>query len=274
MNKAVPIAFFTTKILIIDDNKVFAETLSLELENNNIVNNFYLNPNCALDNIINNIDLFKNFKSELNNQHNNILNNQEFSLKNLVDSKYHDLFSVLIIDYDMPNINGIELCEKISALNIPVQKILLTGHEDKNIAIEAFNKNLINNYILKNTDNLITELLKIINNLQLNFFNKLLNPIYSAVNNLTNNLLENNNYKNLIKNYINNTNYHLLDDSGSMKINNKILHIADQSRMDSMKEIAEFNKIKLEDNKILVCNDNENIVCDCEKYENIYYCLI
>jgi CheY-like chemotaxis protein len=69
---------------------------------------------------------------------------------------YKDRFSeisVLVIDFMMPKINGLEFCQSLNKTNI--KKILLTGEADTKLAVEAFNKKLIDRFISKGTDNLI-----------------------------------------------------------------------------------------------------------------------
>jgi CheY-like chemotaxis protein len=64
----------------------------------------------------------------------------------------HDRFSqisVAIIDYDMPEMDGIEVCKRIR--HPEIKKILLTGKADEKIAVDAFNAGLINQYIRKST---------------------------------------------------------------------------------------------------------------------------
>jgi CheY-like chemotaxis protein len=55
--------------------------------------------------------------------------------------------SALVIDYSMPQMNGIEFCEAVK--NLPCKKILLTGVADEKVAIAAFNRGLIDRYIRK-----------------------------------------------------------------------------------------------------------------------------
>lgn len=62
------------------------------------------------------------------------------------DPKRFDVISSVISDYEMPNMNGLELCEQIKN---PIEKILLTGVADERIAINAFNQKLIHKYINK-----------------------------------------------------------------------------------------------------------------------------
>lgn len=62
------------------------------------------------------------------------------------NSKRFDVISGIIADYEMPNMNGLELCEQVKN---PTDRILLTGVTDEQVAIQAFNQKLIHRYINK-----------------------------------------------------------------------------------------------------------------------------
>jgi len=55
--------------------------------------------------------------------------------------------SVVIVDYSMPSINGMEFCNRISDPH--VGKVMLTGIADETIAVEAFNAGIIDRFITK-----------------------------------------------------------------------------------------------------------------------------
>ncbi|HAU1599225.1 TPA: response regulator [Legionella pneumophila] len=86
--------------------------------------------------------------------------------------------SVLVVDYEMPEINGIKFCENIKGKNI--FKILLTAEADKDTAIRSFNAGLIDKFILKTSKNLHEELENAINELMERYF---LSHSYSNVQN-------------------------------------------------------------------------------------------
>ena len=55
--------------------------------------------------------------------------------------------SVVIVDYSMPTLNGLQFCEKIRDPHIG--KVLLTGVADEKMAVEAFNAGIIDRFIAK-----------------------------------------------------------------------------------------------------------------------------
>lgn len=58
-------------------------------------------------------------------------------------------FAVVISDYQMPFINGIELFSKIHAINADTQRVMLTGHAELQMAIDAVNRGKITSFLTK-----------------------------------------------------------------------------------------------------------------------------
>jgi CheY-like chemotaxis protein len=85
--------------------------------------------------------------------------------------------SVVIVDYSMPGMNGIDFCEKIN--NSSIKKILLTGHATSTEVVKAFNNNSIQYYLKKNDENMIEDLESKILQLQHQYFNELSSNIKS-----------------------------------------------------------------------------------------------
>ncbi|MES3024148.1 MAG: response regulator [Pseudomonadota bacterium] len=64
--------------------------------------------------------------------------------------------SVLVVDYSMPQMNGVQLCEALA--HLPCKKILFTGAADEKVAVDAFNRGLIDRYIKKSDDDALERL--------------------------------------------------------------------------------------------------------------------
>ena len=79
--------------------------------------------------------------------------------------------SVLVVDYEMPGMRGLELCAQLH--NPHIKKILLTGIVDENMAIEAFNTGIIHQYIRKHDPDFLTKLKKGIAKVQQDYFAEL-----------------------------------------------------------------------------------------------------
>lgn len=65
--------------------------------------------------------------------------------------EYQGPFAVVISDYRMPFMNGIELLSRIHAVNKNVQRIILTGHAELQMAIDAINHGKITAFLTKPT---------------------------------------------------------------------------------------------------------------------------
>lgn len=76
--------------------------------------------------------------------------------------------SVLVVDYSMPQMNGVEVCEALR--HLPCKKILFTGVADEKVAVDAFNRGLIDRYIKKSDDDALDRLEAEIVALQKEFF--------------------------------------------------------------------------------------------------------
>lgn len=55
--------------------------------------------------------------------------------------------AVVVVDYAMPQMNGLEFCRALKGL--PCKKILFTGEANEMVAVDAFNKGLIDRYLKK-----------------------------------------------------------------------------------------------------------------------------
>lgn len=76
--------------------------------------------------------------------------------------------AVLVIDYAMPDMDGLAFCQALQ--DLPCKKILFTGQADEKIAIDAFNRGLIDRYIKKSDPNALEHLEKEIGNLSKTYF--------------------------------------------------------------------------------------------------------
>lgn len=83
--------------------------------------------------------------------------------------------SVLVVDYSMPQMNGVELCEAVR--HLPCKKILFTGAADEKVAVDAFNRGLIDRYIKKSDENALDRLESEIHSLQRDYFAERSEPL-------------------------------------------------------------------------------------------------
>jgi CheY-like chemotaxis protein len=87
--------------------------------------------------------------------------------------------SVVVVDYDMPELNGLEFCRNIK--NPAIKKILLTGKADEQIAVSAFNDRIIDRFIRKQDADVMNLLDRTITELQHEYFNQIEHMLSNAL---------------------------------------------------------------------------------------------
>ena len=65
----------------------------------------------------------------------------------VLDPRRFDAPAVVVVDYAMPHIDGLDFCRALEGL--PCKKILFTGEADEMVAVDAFNRGLIDRYLKK-----------------------------------------------------------------------------------------------------------------------------
>lgn len=83
--------------------------------------------------------------------------------------------SMVIVDFAMPSMPGIELLRKIK--HLPLKKVLLTGKTGDSTAVAAFNEGLINLFLVKQDPELPGKLKRIIPELQYAYFKTISAPL-------------------------------------------------------------------------------------------------
>ena len=78
--------------------------------------------------------------------------------------------SVVVVDYDMPEMSGLEFCKQLAGQRI--KKILLTGVADEKIAVKAFNEGIIDRFLMKSDPEIETRINQTIYELQQLYFNE------------------------------------------------------------------------------------------------------
>lgn len=92
----------------------------------------------------------------------------------IMDANRFNLPTVLITDFMMPGLDGLELCAGIT--DQQVKKILLTGKAEENTGIDAFNSGLIDGFVMKSRDDAADVVFNLATQLQEKYFTDLQNP--------------------------------------------------------------------------------------------------
>lgn len=171
----IALYYYPTNIVLIDDNELFLANLAqtLSMKSPHLQYRTYSNPLEALENV--------NGKHQQQLRHHKVYidSEQEHASQfvfDVLNKGRHvktakgrlDEVSVLVVDLDMPGIDGIELCQKVDSPNI--KKILLTGVAATDRVINAFNNDDIHFYISKGQEDMDVQLEEAIHRLQNEYF--------------------------------------------------------------------------------------------------------
>jgi CheY-like chemotaxis protein len=166
--------YFPTTILLVDDNQRFLENLTLAFELNHISCQSFSHPKQLLNYLAthkqqSNINRAFNWIEEEDFDHRTVDLNIQNIYQEIYNPKRFCEIPVIVADYAMQEgMDGLELLQQIKLPN--VKKILLTGEADEKLAVEAFNNNAIDAFILKDTINLLSVLTNKIQTLKEQYF--------------------------------------------------------------------------------------------------------
>lgn len=173
---SIPAYYFPTKVFLVDDNKDFLMNFSLQLDPT-LAYSLFESPHEALRYLLQDSkvsQLNQQIFSEYREGNDSPMASQMIRLdisaihKEVFDQHRFGEVSVIIVDYDMPGLNGLEVCRRLK--DLPVKKILLTGKADEKLAISAFNDGLIDHFIQKSATSVVTQINKSIKELQRAYF--------------------------------------------------------------------------------------------------------
>lgn len=162
-HKHLPIFKYPTNTVLIDDDPAFISSVSSLLDTT-IVSEF-TNPKAAQKYILDNEGFKPCIKDFLKIMPANDIEEMQFCIRyselfQNIQNKTKNNISTVIVDYDMPGLDGISLCESI--MNTNITKILLSGNINDAKIIDSFNQGFIDYYLSKDSPNLIDDLNQII----------------------------------------------------------------------------------------------------------------
>ena len=176
--------FFPTRIILIDDDQDFLISVSRHLKKFFQVDTFS-DPRQALTYILENqkkIDLF-NEESFISRENQDV---EEFKLDLMKinvfvkNKEKYNFPTIIISDYEMNDMTGLQLFEKLDKTSM--MRFFLTGKADLKLAVEAFNRGLVDKFLIKDTEKIHDEIIMNIRACQHNFFSKISYPILSHLN--------------------------------------------------------------------------------------------
>lgn len=174
--KTLPLFYYPSTWLYIDDDKTLLKSMMFVFQEHNYTKLFQSPLSC--------VDFLNTYQSPLSKhiflksitddenygvlQHTPINFDITMIAKLANDPHRHNEVTAMIIDYNMPEMDGFELAQNCN--HLPIQKLLLTGKAKPEQGIVGFNNNLIHRFIKKNEIEWEEKLIANLKELTLQFF--------------------------------------------------------------------------------------------------------
>lgn len=167
--------FFPTTVVFVDDNPSFLKGLALQLPED-LAYQMFANAEQALEHINRPGPpplyqrCFSHYRSTGVDTGSEQLIHLDISLieREVSNADRFREIAVVVVDYDMPGIDGLTFCRRIE--NPHIRKVLFTGVADEKIAVEAFNAGVIDRFIIKNDPNAVSRVVDSLESLQNAYF--------------------------------------------------------------------------------------------------------
>jgi CheY-like chemotaxis protein len=176
MNRGIRPFYFPTTVAIVDDSPDFLANLSLNLDPM-LAFRVFNSPSATLAALNSEhasapgperfFSVYQQ-REEHSFDHHVIDLNMSRIHREVFNEKRFERFSVVVVDYDMPEIDGLEFCRRLE--NLPMRKVLLTGKANEKLAVQAFNEGIINRFIPKQDPRAMTLLQGTIREMQEDYF--------------------------------------------------------------------------------------------------------
>ncbi|WP_010302140.1 response regulator [Candidatus Odyssella thessalonicensis] len=166
--------YFPTKVVFVDDDGGVLKVINSFLDDDVASYDFFTDPYKALD-LINSSVPTDFIASNISSSDTRIYE----IYKAMYNPRRHAEVSTVIVDFQMPAMNGLEFCERIK--NPYIRKILFTGVADEDLAIQAFNKGLIHGYIKKQEPNKAKVINDFIRTSQIAYFKTLTDVLVGSI---------------------------------------------------------------------------------------------
>lgn len=221
--------YFPTTVMFLDDKEDFLKNLSLCLDET-LVYRMFSHPETAKQFLLQERDFNSqkhnwlidiHDKHECTGQHAHHIVDFDISkiYKGIYSLNKFREISVIVLDYVMPGMSGLEFARWIKRVDNNLIKILmLTGEADEQLAVEAFNEGIINRFIKKGSPMFENELNNAINNLQFKYFCDLTKNLVTSLSVNENCALNDPSFVDFFKELIwknNFVEYYLVDEFGS-----------------------------------------------------------
>jgi len=224
MTISIPLCYYPMQKIMLDDDKAFSQSILLKMHGKKII--AYDSPRKALDYLLNEYQpsLTKSDLVAIDFSINNpstqcTININIEKLKKMLVQENHSDISVLLVDYHMPEMCGLDFLRQIQ--HLPIRKALITAEKDSQIGLDAYREGLVDAYVRKGSPNFITDIENIVSELEWKYFSEL-SSVVSAIPEFD--YLKNSNLLSVFKHFIKENNiisYCLTDVEGCFLAKNK-----------------------------------------------------
>lgn len=186
-NYAIQPFHFPTTVAFVDDSLQFLSNLSLQLDSR-LAYRLYSSPFAALVALNGSAQMppvAERFFSLYRHRNDKSVARHVIDVSlDMIHREVHnehrfEQVSVVVVDYDMPEIDGLELCRSLKSKAL--KKILLTGKADEQTAVRAFNEKTIDRFIRKQDDDVMSQLNRAIAELQREHFDQIEHMLADAL---------------------------------------------------------------------------------------------
>lgn len=186
MKRSILPYYYPTTIVLVDDNQRFLENFTLHLDENlayicfssakqalSLINTqttkVHLDQRCV-----------SYYRDAQDSSDEDVLRLDLTLIEREISNpgRFKDI-SVVIVDYDMPEMTGLRFCQQIQDPRI--KKVLLTGVADEKIAVQAFNEGLIDRFLMKSDPGITQKINQIIYDSQGKYFTEVSSLIQSTL---------------------------------------------------------------------------------------------
>lgn len=176
MSRLLPVCYFPTKKMIVDDNQAFVQSLMLKFCKESY--EIYNHPDAALQFLNNDYHtalpvsaLLKADTNMMDDKGQSLININIDAISQYVKTSSSQEISVIFVDYHMPHMTGVEFLSQIQ--HLPMKKVLFTAEQNFRLAIDAFHAGLIDGYLRKEDEDFLEQFEKMQKEMELQYFTRL-----------------------------------------------------------------------------------------------------
>lgn len=179
----MPLFFYSTMLVWVDDDEFFVRTIANTFTKDYCIK-IFLSPNSFTDFFSKYIPISENisFLRGSNGDNDYEINHRlpvEIDFQTIIDlynnkQRCHDI-STIIVDFKMPQLTGLDLMKK-TPVSI-IKRILLTGEAENELAVAAFNHNIIDRFVHKGNANFAADLKLYVKQLSTQYFSDMTKPL-------------------------------------------------------------------------------------------------